>query len=957
MVRYLLTLCSLLIASPVFAGRALMEAIPATNNAITVSTATGSVYVRTGGTMTVDGNAFSVGTSSFVVFGGSATVANRLTAKSFAGEGSNITGVSVLPAGVDLSTVTAALALKADKGNTAHIDLSTVTAALALKADKGNAAHIDLSTVTAAIALKASKGDTSHIDLSTVTAAIALKLNTADYFPGTSTGVVTGQTLSGNGNITSALNVLFVPISGVDLSTVTAALAGKQASGSYVTNLTGPVTSAGNATSIAGPIPVSTIDLSTVTAAIALKANLSGAAFTGVVTITSPLEVASGGTSSTNRNLYDSSAVSALSWEERVLRNASGADLLDWGSGKLMTATNVPSVHWSLRKLYDTSSNSRLEWGTGNIVINSSVSATGSIATVSSMTASAFFGDGSNLTGIASSTATVIRDYNGNATVPYGVVSSSVVTTYAQVSSVTVGGTPLTRSGAVLTIGSDTSIINPGAWGRLLVGGSSGGEVYSPAGATGMYVGTLNAGGATRIVSGNGVNSITANTDQSVTFANNATASNNLIATYGISAATAVVTYVQVDSVTATTGIQLQKGSDVVIKCGLGSYSTGCMARYFNTWAQFAIYDTEAHTISNGATGRAVNADSTVFGMNSSYPLAWSSTADGSAAKDIGLSRVSAGRLGVGTGAAGSVAGDLSAASAAFSSGITASSVTAQETVQGGKSGFVSFLAAGEGIVRANTGLDLNLDGSSGKDVIIRPNGGNTTATFKSGGSVGIGTASPATTLDVNGNAQFGSGATKSTFTTTGDLLTAGKVYVSTTASGNGNLRVRAGNGNGGGTTPIIMYASTLSSSTWGTDATEWITARSFTIPGNTLANDGDALDVYCVTTATSTSYSKGIEFQINGTRTNTGAVTTTDAHMTARLTLFRQSATAVGWHAVRMRDAAWVSDKSKTQAITLSSDFVVTCELRASASADPANEADANMVLKYMKVTYEPAP
>jgi len=44
----------------------------------------------------------------------------------------------------------------------------------------------------------------------------------------------------------------------------------------------------------------------------------------------------------------------------------------------------------------------------------------------------------------------------------------------------------------------------------------------------------------------------------------------------------------------------------------------------------------------------------------------------------------------------------------------------------------------------------------------------NSTFTVKAAGNVGIGTASPATTLDVNGNAQFGSGATKSTFTATG---------------------------------------------------------------------------------------------------------------------------------------------------------------------------------------------
>lgn len=38
------------------------------------------------------------------------------------------------------------------------------------------------------------------------------------------------------------------------------------------------------------------------------------------------------------------------------------------------------------------------------------------------------------------------------------------------------------------------------------------------------------------------------------------------------------------------------------------------------------------------------------------------------------------------------------------------------------------------------------------------------------GGEVGMGTKNPATTLDVNGSAQFGSGATKSTFTSTGLL-------------------------------------------------------------------------------------------------------------------------------------------------------------------------------------------
>lgn len=84
MVRSLLLLCSLALALPAQAQRrSVMEGLQAGNSAIFVSTPTASVYVRTAGTMTVSGNAFSVGTSTFVVAGGSATVAYSMTAKSF----------------------------------------------------------------------------------------------------------------------------------------------------------------------------------------------------------------------------------------------------------------------------------------------------------------------------------------------------------------------------------------------------------------------------------------------------------------------------------------------------------------------------------------------------------------------------------------------------------------------------------------------------------------------------------------------------------------------------------------------------------------------------------------------------------------------------------------------------------------------------------------------------------
>lgn len=103
--RSLLLLCSLALALPAQAQRrSVMEGLQAGNSAIFVSTPTAAVYVRTAGTMTVSGNAFSVGTSSFVVAGGSATVAYRMqagsflttsssTASAFFGDGSNLTNL------------------------------------------------------------------------------------------------------------------------------------------------------------------------------------------------------------------------------------------------------------------------------------------------------------------------------------------------------------------------------------------------------------------------------------------------------------------------------------------------------------------------------------------------------------------------------------------------------------------------------------------------------------------------------------------------------------------------------------------------------------------------------------------------------------------------------------------------------------------------------------------------
>ncbi len=190
-----------------------------------------------------------------------------------------------------------------------------------------------------------------------------------------------------------------------------------------------------------------------------------------------------------------------------------------------------------------------------------------------------------------------------------------------------------------------------------------------------------------------------------------------------------------------------------------------------------------------------------------------------------------------------------------------------------------------------------------------------------------------------------------------GTVQTRGQVAVSTTIGGNGNHRVRAGTGDGGGTTPIVLYSPTGSSTTGNTSATSWITADQFTVRPNSPVNDGATLEVFCVAKATSTNLTKGVETTINGTQTANGATTDTGARWSGLTTIRRTSATTADAYSERHRTTGFVSDAIYALSVTFANAFDVTCDIRASATAYPSAAGDENMDLKYMRVLLYPAP
>lgn len=89
-----------------------------------------------------------------------------------------------------------------------------------------------------------------------------------------------------------------------------------------------------------------------------------------------------------------------------------------------------------------------------------------------------------------------------------------------------------------------------------------------------------------------------------------------------------------------------------------------------------------------------------------------------------------------------------------------------------GANGTAGFFVGTDNNEIANTQLDIRSNSKPTSFVLVVSSNDATTQMFSvtGQGRVGIGAVAPATSLDVNGNAQFGSGVTKSTFSTTGSL-------------------------------------------------------------------------------------------------------------------------------------------------------------------------------------------
>lgn len=283
------------------------------------------------------------------------------TSSVYYGDGSHLTG---LVTGGSTVAVNSPITGDGSGANPLSLDTSSVT----LQSNTFNApnrllmldsaggvpsARVNLSTITTALATKLSNTSTvspALIDLSTVTTALATKAST-----GTCTGVNFVQVLG----------------SGIPTCAQPSNISGNAASVTTNANLTGPVTSVGNATTIAGPVPTATVNLGTVTTALAGKVDDTGDTMTGQLTLqnstltvtgtngvkvtyaiyaasanfTSGITASSGTFTTSGATQYSITASSGINLDAGCIRfGANGSLCSPGGSGVSVTAIQVDNL-------------------------------------------------------------------------------------------------------------------------------------------------------------------------------------------------------------------------------------------------------------------------------------------------------------------------------------------------------------------------------------------------------------------------------------------------------------------------------------------------------------------------------------------------------------------------------------------------------------------------------------
>jgi len=302
---------------------------------------------------------------------------------------------------------------------------------------------------------------------------------------------------------------------------------------------------------------------------------------------------------------------------------------------------------------------------------------------------------------------------------------------------------------------------------------------------------------------------------------------------------------------------------------------------------------------------------------------------------------------------------------------ISPSTVTASQCLRSDSAGSHFFAGPGCGSTEAvfneaSGAIDFRVE-SNGNANMLKIDGTND--------KVGIGTASPATVLDVEGAAQFGSGATKSTFTATGNLQIAGTLTLTagatiqanggtlslstSTTSGtpavtiaaNNKVYIPAGNGSASGVGKIKLYILTTSSATLAISAQQDV--GTYTLPANTLVNVGDTVYVVCYGTMTASSTAKVYSVTFGGTTLIGASATNTAAHCSASTSITKTASNAQIYHADR-----WIGGSSGNiaqingnAAITDTSDITITC------AGSAATAAAGDITTTGMMVWYSPAP